>query len=124
MSESVSVLAVAWLQGLYFAVTGIWPLISISTFQKVTGPKHDLWLVQTVGVLITVIGATLIYAAARQIVDTPMAFLAVCSAAGLAAVDVVFVARRIIPRIYLVDAAAEAVLILAWIGGLLVAAPR
>src|SRR5437879_6174180 len=32
-------------QGLYFLLTGLWQLLSISSFQAVTGPKHDLWLV-------------------------------------------------------------------------------
>jgi hypothetical protein len=31
--------ATAWIQGVYFAVTGIWPLVSIETFQKVSGKK-------------------------------------------------------------------------------------
>ena len=38
-----------WIQGVYFALTGIWPLLDLSSFQWVTGPKQDLWLVQTVG---------------------------------------------------------------------------
>ena len=49
----------ALLQGAFFAVTGIWPLISPGTFQKVTGPKVDFWLVKTVGILIAVIGSVL-----------------------------------------------------------------
>ena len=30
-----------WIQGLYFAMTGLWPLINIETFQMVTGRKTD-----------------------------------------------------------------------------------
>lgn len=51
--------ALATGQGLYFLVTGIWPLVHIKSFQWVTGPKVDLWLVKTVGVLIAVMGAVL-----------------------------------------------------------------
>ncbi len=36
-------------QGLYYTVSGLWPLISLRTFTLVTGPKVDLWLVKTVG---------------------------------------------------------------------------
>ena len=28
-------------QGLYCLITGVWPLVSIDTFQAVTGPKTD-----------------------------------------------------------------------------------
>jgi hypothetical protein len=47
-------------------------------------------------------------------VTPEVVLLGVASAAALGAVDVVYVTKRIIPRIYLFDAAAEAVLILAW----------
>jgi hypothetical protein len=47
--------SVALVQGLYFLMTGLWPLVSIGTFQHVTGPKIDLWLVNTVGVLVEVV---------------------------------------------------------------------
>jgi hypothetical protein len=43
-------------QGIFYALTGFWPLISRRTFEKVTGPKHDFWLVNTVGVVIGTIG--------------------------------------------------------------------
>ena len=52
--------AVAAGQGVYYLVTGIWPLVHMGSFQRVTGPKVDGWLVQTAGVLITAIGATLL----------------------------------------------------------------
>jgi hypothetical protein len=57
--------SVALVQGLYFLMTGLWPLVSIGTFQQVTGPKINLWLVNTVGVLVAVIGAALILAGVR-----------------------------------------------------------
>jgi hypothetical protein len=30
---------VAWVQGTYYLITGIWPLLSVRTFMLVTGPK-------------------------------------------------------------------------------------
>ena len=47
-------------QGVYFLLTGVWPLLSIRTFEAVTGPKVDRWLVKTVGLLVAVIGASLL----------------------------------------------------------------
>lgn len=46
-------------QAVFYVLTGIWPSLSMSTFEAVTGPKTDDWLVQTVGVLILVIGVVL-----------------------------------------------------------------
>ena len=105
---------VAAVQGHYFFVTGVWPLVSMRTFLAVTGPKVDLWLVRTVGLLIAVVGATLLLAAWRSAVSPEVATLAVGSAAALGGVDAYYVAVGRIPRVYLLDAVAEAALIAAW----------
>jgi hypothetical protein len=102
----------ARVQGLYFLATGVWPLLSMRTFEAVTGPKADRWLVKTVGVLVAVIGATLLHAGRRP--SPPVTTLAVGSAAGLGAIDVVYAARGRISRIYLLDAAIEALIVAAW----------
>jgi hypothetical protein len=112
MSDATRYLAAV--QGLYFLITGIWPLVSIRTFEAVTGPKTDDWLVKTVGVLIVVMGAVLLLAAYRGQVTPETVALAVGGALALAGVDVWYVGRRVIPRIYLADAAAELILIASW----------
>jgi hypothetical protein len=101
-------------QGLYYLATGVWPLLSIDTFQAVTGPKTDHWLVMTVGVLVTAVAVTLLVAVLRRARPPEVGVLAVTTAAGLAAIDVFYVSRRVIDPIYLADAAVEALLIVAW----------
>jgi hypothetical protein len=100
-----------FLQGAYFAATGVWSLVAIGLFQRVTGPKTDIWLVKTVGVLVSVIGAVLMLAGGRERPTLELRALAVGSAAGLAAIDVVYVAKRRIRSVYLLDALAEAILV-------------
>jgi hypothetical protein len=106
--------AVAAVQGVYFLVTGVWPLLHIESFMAVTGPKTDLWLVYTVGSLIAVVGAVLLMAARSGRVTPEVAFLAVGSALALTAIDVIFVTRKVIDPIYLADAAAEVLLVNWW----------
>ncbi len=105
---------VSLVQGVYYLFTGIWPLVSIGTFQKVTGPKTDLWLVKTVGVVVGVIGAVLMVGGVRRQTAVELPLLAVGSAAGLAGIDIVYVAKRRIAPIYLLDAVAEVLLIGGW----------
>jgi hypothetical protein len=105
---------VALVQGTYFFVTGIWPLLSMSTFLKVTGPKTDLWLVKTVGVILAVIGLVLVVAQLNAEINGPVILLAIGSGLGLALVEFVYVARRVISRIYLGDAFVELILIAWW----------
>ena len=106
---------VALVQGIYFLLFGIWPLLSMSTFLKVTGPKTDLWLVRTVGLLLTVIGAALIIAQLYNQVNGAITFIAIGSALSLAVIEFVYVSRKIIPPIYLGDAIIELLLIGWWI---------
>jgi hypothetical protein len=107
-------LTLCLVQGIYFTVTGVWPLVHMRSFLAVTGPKTDLWLVKTVGVLVAVIGVVIGMAGWRERVPDAVAVLAVGSAAGLMAIDVIYVVKRVISAIYLADAAAQAVLIVAW----------
>ena len=101
-------------QAIYYVVTGIWALVSIGTFQRVTGPKTDLWLVKTVGALVIGIGAALGLAGYRERVTPEIVLLGVSSAAGLAGIDVVYVAKRRISPVYLLDALAEVGIIALW----------
>jgi len=105
-------------QGVYYLLTGLWPLVSIDTFQMVTGPKTDLWLVQTVGALIIVIAVALLTAAWRGNRHIETIILAIGSIVALAAVDVVFVSLGVIAPIYLADAVAEGVLLIGWLAAL------
>jgi hypothetical protein len=106
---------VALVQGVYFLITGIWPLLSMRTFLKVTDPKTDLWLVKTVGILLAVIGVVLIVAQVKGEINTSIIVLAIGSALGLAIVEFVYVAKRVISPIYLGDAFIELILIAWWI---------
>ena len=102
-------------QALYYIVTGLWALVSIRSFQRVTGPKTDTWLVKTVGVLVTVIGSVLGISGLRQRISPETSVLAIGSAAGLTGIDVIYSARGRISRVYLLDALAEVGLASLWI---------
>lgn len=104
----------ALIQGAYFLATGLWPILSMRTFEAVTGPKTDDWLVKTVGVQVGVVGAVLIMAGLNARITPEVVTLAVGSALGLMSIDVWYVARAVIPRVYLLDAAAEIVLVASW----------
>ena len=103
-------------QGIFFAASGLWPIVSLRTFEKVTGPKPEGWLVQTVGGLITVVGATLVAAGSRRRVTPEIELLGAGSALALATVDVVFAGlRRRISPFYLLDAANELTIFGVWV---------
>ena len=94
-------------QGGFYLLTGIWPLVSLETFELVTGPKTDDWLVQTVGVLAAVIGLALLIGARRARPSLETSALGSLAALGFASVDLVFVLGGRISAIYLADAVVE-----------------
>jgi hypothetical protein len=104
-------------QGALYLLSGVWPVVHLRSFLAVTGPKIDLWLVQTMGALLAVLGAALIGAARRPRVEPEWVFLGAGAALVLGGSDAVFVQRGVISRIYLVDAAGEFLLAAAWIAG-------
>lgn len=101
-------------QGVGYLLTGVWPLVSMGTFLRVTGPKTDLWLVKTVGALVSVVGVVLLLAGLRHHVSLEIRLLAMGGALALAGMDVVYVTKRVIGRVYLLDAVAEAGLAALW----------
>lgn len=95
------------IQGIIYILTGLWSVLSIGSFQAVTGPKRELWLVKTVGLLVTVIGGVLIGGAGRRRIPTELRVLSAVSAAVFAVIDLNYALRGRISKIYLLDAVAE-----------------
>jgi hypothetical protein len=103
-----------WVQGMYFLATGVWPLVSIGTFEMVTGPKTDDWLVKTVGVLIIVTSAVLLRAALSGKPSDDTIIIGAGMAAALMFIDLIYVSQNTILAIYLADAVLELIFVVAW----------
>ena len=100
------------IQSAYYGVTGIWPLLHLPSFELVTGPKIDDWLVHMVGLLAAAIGLVLSSATVRNRVRSPeVLLLAVTSAAAFAAIDLWYGLTGRISPVYLADAGVQISLI-------------
>lgn len=115
MISSLNPRTISLIQGLYYTLTGLWPLINMESFLAVTGPKTDLWLVRTVAMLITAVGIGLLVAAKRNEATFSVGTVAVLSAGSLAWVDAYYALTGAIWPIYLLDAFPEIALILGWL---------
>src|SRR4051794_36066427 len=105
--EKLMLRKLALVQGLFYLATGIWPLLDMVSFQLVTGPKTDLWLVRTVGVLVAVVGGVFLLGYRNRRLTDELIVLAMGCALGLAGIDLVYSLSGRISRVYLVDAAVE-----------------
>jgi hypothetical protein len=105
--------AVALTHAAYLLATGVWPLLHRRSFERLTGPKTDFWLVRTVGGLAAAIGLGLGASAltGRRALDARL--LAVGSAIVFGAADVH--AARTVSRVYLLDLLVQPVFARAWL---------
>ncbi len=102
----------------YFLLGGLWPLIHFGSFEAVLGRKRDAWLVQTVALIITGLGASLAVSARRGRVPLEMRLAAAAAGVGMGGIAAVYGARGRISRLYLFDAAIELVFASLWIRSL------
>ena len=98
-------------QGVALIGLGAWPIASMSTFERVTGPKHDDWLVRTVGGLCVAVGTGLVAGSGRATTVRP---LGVATAATFLVTDVIGVRTGRLRPVYLLDAVAEIALVAGW----------
>lgn len=94
-------------QGTYYLLTGAWPLVSMKSFELVTGPKLEHWLVYTVSLLVLVIGTSLAAAARTGEAAVSIRVLALGTAVAFATMDFFYVSVGRIPAVYLLDGVAE-----------------
>ena len=92
-------------QGAYYLATGTWAVVPRRSFEAVTGPKTDYWLVRTVGLLAAAIGGSLLVATREERPSREAVLLAAAAGTAFSTVDVVGVASHVLRPLYLGDAA-------------------
>jgi hypothetical protein len=99
----------------YIFITALWPLIDIDSFMKVTGPKTDIWLVKTVGALLTPVSVCMLSFLWVRGSRAPLVILGAGISAAFIIVDLVYSLQGIISPIYLADAFIELLFAGTWI---------
>lgn len=103
----------------YWLFGALWPLVSMRSFERVTGNKRDEWLVRSVALLMLSVVASL-EAMRRSRVGDPrdeasMRVLGATSAAALGSVALVGPLVGRISPVYLMDAAVDTALAILWV---------
>ena len=104
----------ALVHALYFLIGGVWAVTGKRTFEAVTGPKVDYWLVRTVGGLLSVTGVIIALAALRHRLTSEIQLLAIGTSGVLASVSLIYSINGRIRSIYLLDTAVNIVLMVLW----------
>ena len=98
--------------GAFNLVSGVWPIVHMRSFEAVSGPKVDRWLVRTVGGLMAVNG--LVQLTARESEQRLSGRVGIGTAAVLGIIDVRYGGTGRISRIYLLDAVVQLLWVGAW----------
>jgi hypothetical protein len=101
-------------QGAFNVLGGLWPLVSIRSFEAVYGPKTDRWLEYTVGGLLVTVGAAQLASSSEAELRLSRR-LGIGTAMTLLAIDLIYVPRGTIRKTYLQDAVCEAGWLAAWL---------
>jgi len=101
-------------QGTFYLATGLWPVLAERSFEAVTGPKVDKWLVRTMGGVLAAVGASLVAAAFESKRQRSTTLVGAGVAAALGISDVLYAQQGRISRVYFADAAAEAAILVGY----------
>jgi hypothetical protein len=110
---------VLFCQGLYYFITGAWPIFHIESFMAVTGPKTDIWLVKTVGLLIVSLSLGFLVSYYLRKSTDELWISGISSALFLAFIDSYYSLNGTISIVYLADALIQIILILLWVSQLI-----
>lgn len=92
--------AIILTQATYTLLTGLWPLVHISSFLRVTGPKTDIWLVKTVGALLIPVSICLFsYRSIPTIDKRPALLLAGLCSIAFICIDFYYALTDVIPDV-------------------------
>ncbi|WP_343561476.1 hypothetical protein [Sphingobacterium sp.] len=96
------------IQGLYYLITGLWPIIHIDSFMMLTGEKIDLWLVKMVGLLSISVAIGLLFGGNKP----AKILLGIPAALAFMSIDIYYNITDTISRIYLLDAFLQFIIVL------------
>lgn len=90
-------------QGLYYLLGGLWPFAHWRSFVAVAGPKPDRFQTEVAAALFAAAGAGLLAGVRRAPASPAIRVLAAATGGGTTVLDLRH--RRVIRRVFLVDAA-------------------
>ncbi len=96
-------------QGGYYLIGGLWPLVHFRSFEKVTGRKPDRFVTEVASALYVAIGAALLAGGKRP----PLHLRTLAVLAGGASAGLDLRHRPALRAVYLAEAALEGLLIVA-----------
>lgn len=115
MSAPQKIAYMPLIQGIYFFITLIWPIIHIESFMWLTGWKTDIWLVKTVSALLLPYTIICFWIALdRKLISSLTILVMTITGLSLATVEIYYYLNGTIRWVYFVDALLQLIFIVWW----------
>lgn len=110
----------ALVQGGFYLSVGLWSLLLPASFIAATGApafstKQELWLAQSVEVLLIVVGLTLVTGGLRKLHSPEILLLGFSCSLGIAGIDFLAFAQGLVEKTYLYSGILQLALAILWI---------
>jgi hypothetical protein len=105
----------ARVHGVANVVSGAWPLLHMRSFEAVTGPKADRWLVRTVAGLLVANGSLQWWLADRRDGVRTARAIGIGTSGVLATIDWLYAPQSRISTAYLLDALYQSAWVAVWL---------
>jgi len=103
------------IQAVYFLITAVWPLVHLTSFLAVTGDKKEIWLLETVSILLLPYCLILIHLAFTSENNVIMPIAALLSSLGLGVIEIYYFLNGTIKWVYAVDSILQFIFVFYWI---------
>lgn len=106
--------ALVVIQGSYYMVSALWPLIHIESYMWLVGPITDVWLAKTVATMVIAISITMFFHLILNTDSRPLILLGIATSLAFAYTDTYYTVNGTLSSIYFLDAAAEFLFLITW----------
>lgn len=104
--------------GAYLLIGGLWPLVHMPSFEAVTGPKAEHWLVRSVAGMLVVIAVVLLVQLRKHRVEASAVVVAMGASLTLGVVGIITAAQGVIDPIYICDGTLHLLFVALWCGAI------
>ena len=96
-------------QGLYYSLTGLWAIVSLDSFSRITNHYGDAFEMHSIAAIALVSGIFLIYGALKEQLRRPAGFLALGLVLAIIIPELIYLPKIGNPSLFWVDFVLEGV---------------
>lgn len=97
-------------QGLYYAITGLWAIVNLESFSRLTNHYGDPFEMYSIAGMALVVGLFLIWSAQKEVARKPAGFLALGFVLAVIIPEAIFLPQIGNPPLFWIDFVIEAII--------------